>query len=143
MWGETSNLNKGLRLDVWKSMTGTRQVVEVRLGSSGECLNEAWVQSGPLVASANFHLPSCQDSAWISPLLPYSCEQMANGEAEFPGQSLDNPKPMGQGDEFALHPALATPSCHTHLLTIPQICHASSCPCTSYALLWRVLILVN
>lgn len=42
-------------------------------------------------------------------------------QAEFPGQSLDNPKPMGQGDEFSLHPALATPSCHTHLLTIPQI----------------------
>lgn len=96
-----------------------------------------------LVTSANFHLPSCQDSAWISPLLPYSSEQMANGEAEFSGQRLDNPKPMGQEDESSLHHALTTPPCHTHLLTIPQICRASSCPCTSYALLWRVLTLVN
>lgn len=139
LWGcgETSNLHKGLRLDVWKNMNGAQQVVGVRLGPSGECPNEAWVQSGSLVASANSHLPNCQDSAWNSLLLPYSSEQVANGEVESPGQGLDNPKPaMGQGDELSLYPAPATP-CHIHLLAIPQICHAS------YALPWRVVIPVN
>lgn len=47
----------------------------MRLGLSGECPNEAWGQSGPLVASANFDFPSCQDSTWVNPLLLYSSEQ--------------------------------------------------------------------
>lgn len=47
----------------------------VKLGLSGKCPNEAGGQSGPLVASANFDLLSCQDSTCDNPLLPYSSEQ--------------------------------------------------------------------
>lgn len=54
------------------------------------------------------------------------------------GHGLDNPKPaIKHGNE------LPTPSCQTLLLTVAQICHASFCLCTSYALLHKGLMLVN
>lgn len=50
---------------------------------------------------------------------------------------------MKHGNAFSLHPVPATSSCHTHLLPLPQICHASSCLCTGYPLLYKGLLLVN
>lgn len=56
-------------------MCGKGWLEPKKLGLSGKCPNEAGGQSGPLVASANFDLLSCQDSTCDNPLLPYSSEQ--------------------------------------------------------------------